>query len=694
MKCTKEFRKQFTAKAKSIVSAMSLEEKVDLMGGNISFEKMVSDAVNTETEHYNCHPYPAGGNEKYGVPPMLFCDGPRGVVCGIGESTCFPVSMLRGATFDVKLEERIGRIIGKEVKAHGGNLFAGVCVNLPYNPGWGRSQESYGEDTFALGQMGAALTRGVQEENVIACVKHYAFNSMEISRFKVDINCSRRTEREVFLPQFKDCLDAGAAAVMSSYNLYRGVHCGQNDYLLRKVLKEEWDFDGFVMSDFAWGITETAVAANAGQDMEMCATTYFGEKLVEAVRSGEVDESCIDEAALRIVRTLLAFSYANETDTELPGEDPAALSLEVAQKGITLIKNQRVLPFDPAQIKTLAVIGRLAAEPNLGDHGSSRVYPPYTTSLLQGLSSEMPSVQVLYQDGSDLAAAEKALRQADAAVFVVGFDFDDEGEYTSEDQDKNYTNATGGDRRYGLGLHDDEERMLVSLAGINPRSAVVLIGGNTITMEKWVDKAPAILQGYYPGQEGGRAITQILFGQVNPSGKLPFVIPKQDADLPAVNWVTQHQYYQYYNGYKKLEKEGKEPLFPYGFGLSYTQFEQSDASFKLENDEIVASCTVKNTGDRAGDQVIQLYAGFSQSSQDRPVKQLCGFCRVSLEPGESKRAVITCPVEKLSWFNPRTGRFEVETMKYEMYIGSSSQNSDLLLGNLVIEGHDTKGDAS
>lgn len=615
-----------------------------------------------------------------------------GCAGGGGESTCFPVSMLRGATFDTALEERIGRAIGRQVKAHGGNLFAGVCVNLPYNPGWGRSQESYGEDSFALGQMGAALTRGVQEENVIACVKHFAFNSMEISRFKVDVNCTRRTEREVFLPHFKACVDAGAAAVMSSYNLYRGVHCGENDYLLRKVLKEEWDFDGFVMSDFAWGITTTAEAANAGQDMEMCATTYFGDKLVEAVRAGQVDESCIDEAAVRIVRTLLAFQAAREQAPEQPGEDPAALALEAACKGITLLKNRDVLPFDSTRARTLAVIGRLAAQPNLGDHGSSRVYPPYAITPLEGLARTVPEVELLYADGSDPAAAEQALRRADAAVFVLGFDFDDEGEYTSEDQDKNYTNATGGDRRYGLGLHRDEKELITALGGINPNTAVVLTGGSTITMEGWEEIVPAILHAYYSGQEGGRALAQILFGQVNPSGRLPFVVPRRDEDLPAVEWVTRHQYYDYYHGYQKLDKEGVEPLFPYGFGLSYTEFVQSDPEFVRQDGQILARCTVTNRGARAGEQVIQLYAGFAHSQVERPVKKLCGFCRVSLQPGESRRVEIACPLDRLAWYDPRRGAFRVEAMPYELYIGSSSRPADLLAGSVTVE-KEEKGDA-
>ena len=216
MKCTKTNRLTFDGQAKDILKKLSLEQKVSLMSGNVSLEDMLNSA------HYNDVPYEAGRLKEFGVEPVKFCDGPRGVVCGTGNATCFPVTMCRGASFDRELEKEIGHAIGKEVRAYGGNLFAGVCVNLPYNPGWGRSQETYGEESFHIGEMGKALTECVQEENVVACVKHFAFNQMEISRFKVDVNCDKRTEREVFFPHFKKIIDAGAGSVMSSYNLYNG----------------------------------------------------------------------------------------------------------------------------------------------------------------------------------------------------------------------------------------------------------------------------------------------------------------------------------------------------------------------------------------------------------------------------------------------------------------------------------------
>lgn len=667
---------------------MTLEEKVHLMSGWI---RPWPQGTPSQEKHYNYTPYAAAGNERLGIPPMMFCDGPRGVVCGIGEATCFPVSMLRGASFDTELEEEIGRAIGREVRAHGGNLFAGVCINLPYNPGWGRSQETYGEESYAIGQMGSALVRGVQDENVMACVKHYAFNSMEISRFKCSVDCDRRTEREVYLPHFKDCVDAGASSIMSAYNKYKGVHCGHSDYLLRKVLKEEWDFDGFVMSDFGLGIRDTVEAANGSQDMEMCWTVHFGDKLVKAVRDGLVPEGRIDEAALRVLRAILAFedayaeSGSNYGKEVLGCSEHVSLALRSAREGITLIKNEGVLPFDKRKIKKLALIGKLGDRENIGDHGSSRVYPKYVVTPLQGLKKAAPDTEIVYCDGSDIEAAKKAAREADAAVFVVGYDHFDEGEFIEHaGSGVGDFDSMGGDRKHSLGLHKDEIELIEAAGPENKNSAVVLIGGNMIMITEWMDKVSSILMAYYPGQEGGTAIAEILFGDVNPSGKLPFVLPFNESDLPQVSWDTVNQWYEYYHGYTKLDKEGVTPLRPYGFGMSYTGFEISDAAFTVSGDMLVGSCMIENTGNRQGTEVVQLYAGFKNSAFDRPIKLLRGFKRVSLEAGERARVELTCPIEKLKYYDPKKASFELEHMTYEAYIGTSASENDLLAGSFEL----------
>ncbi|MNZ21455.1 Thermostable beta-glucosidase B [compost metagenome] len=676
MKVNKQYRLSYSSKAKEIVGQMKLEEKIYLMSGKVSMEQMLSDF---KERHYNWIPYPAGGNDRLGVSELKFVDGPRGVVSG--NSTCFPVSMSRGATFDQDLEQRIGHAIGKEVRAQGGNFFGGVCINLPYNPGWGRSQEVYGEDSFHLGVMGSSLVKGVQDENVIACVKHYAFNSMECARFKVSVIADKRTEREVYLPHFKECVDAGAASIMSAYNLYHGTHCGHHDYLLNQVLKEEWDFDGFVISDFAWGIKDTVEAANGGMDIEMCHTKYFGDKLVEAVRNGQVSEEKIDEAAVRIVRTLLAFAEAdNETYSKevIACKEHIDLALEAAEKSMTLIKNDHeVLPFSKTDTKRVAVIGELGNKGNIGDYGSSRVFPPYVVTPLEGIKRLLPNAEVIFDNGADIEKAKELAKSADAVVFVVGYDHDDEGEsVTNEDADF----KEGGDRKNSLGLHTWDIELIQAVGPVNQNSAAVLIGGNMIMIEEWKQAVSSILMAYYPGMEGGTAIAKTLFGDVSPGGKLPFIVPTSESHLPKVDWDANEIKYDYYHGYTKLEKEGIEPSLPYGFGLSYTSFSISNAAFKVINDQITGSCEIENTGDTTGDEVVQLYVGFSHSRVDRPVKVLRGFKRITLKPGQKEKVEIACPIEKIKWFNPITNEWELEEIAYDVFIGNSSAEKDLIKG--------------
>ena len=683
MRATKEYRLQLTEEAKKIVAQMSLEEKVNLMSANLDVSiltpEYVGEMMTNDKMHYNVTPYEAGGCERFGLPPMKFADGPRGVVCGNGQSTCFPVSMARGATFDPALEEEVGHAIGREVRAFGGNLFAGVCINMPYNPGWGRSQETYGEETTQIGAMGAALVRGVQSEDVMACVKHFAFNNMENARFTVSVTCDQRTEKEVMLPHFKDCLDAGAASIMSSYNRYNGVQCGHHHYLLTEILKGEWDFDGFVMSDFIWGVKDTVEAANGGQDIEMMLTNFFGDKLIKAVKDGFVPESRIDDSALRIVRTILAFDRGHkEYDMSVVGcPEHIALARKVAEKSITLVKNQDILPFDRAKIRKLAVVGKLGDTANIGDHGSSQVRAAYTVTPLEGLKKAHPDCQIVFDDGSDPARAAETAAGADAVVLVVGYNHNDEGEFVSAEQSANYTGGIGGDRCESLGLHQDDVELLQKVLPANPNHAVVLIGGNTIMMTEWYDLANAVLMAYYPGQEGGTALAGILFGDVNPSGKLPFVVPCQESDLPFVDWNATDQYYEYYHGYTRLDKNGVKPLVPYGFGLSYTAFEFTAPELSEEDGQLVARLSVKNTGGREGDEVVQLYVGCEKSAVDRPLRQLKGFARISLQPGETKPVEIRVPLEKLKWYDPVHRQWKLEKTEYTVYTGSSEALEDL-----------------
>lgn len=680
---TKADRMKWTEEAIRLRDNLTLEEKISLMSGNLTVSEMkMHSQVGYDGLYYLQNVFRAGGIPQKKIPEMKFCDGSRGIIGGMN-NTCYPSPMCRGASFDRKLERRIGQALATETKENGGNLFAGICINLLYHPGWGRSQETYGEDSYHIGEMGSAIVEGVQKENVIACIKHFAFNSMEYSRFRVNITCNKRTEREVFLPHFKKCIDHGAAAVMSAYNSYQGAWCGENEYLLEQVLKSEWDFDGFVMSDFVLGIRDTVESANHGMDMEMCIEHWFGNPLLKAVKAGRVSEEKIDCAALRIIRTLLAAEEGHDKGKRKQNirGDYASLALQAAREGITLIKNDGILPLSKENTRKILVLGRLGDKENVGDHSMDWIKPPYVVTPVQGILNIALDAEVIYYDGKNLEHAERLAKSADAVIFVVGYDEEDEGECaTIIERDGSFVADTSctGDRNLSLGLHEEEIKLLNTVGLVNKNSVAVLIGGSMIMLDEWKKSVGAILMAYYPGMEGGTAIAEIIFGDVNPSGKLPFVVPYKETDLPKIQWETDEQLYDYYHGYTKLEKDNIEPVYPFGYGLSYTSFEVSDSKVEVSGDNLNVFCTVKNTGDRSGDEVIQMYVGFDNSKVERPVKLLRGFERVSLEPGEEKRVEISCNTEELKWYNPETESWEMEHMEYQVYCGTSSDEKELL----------------
>jgi beta-glucosidase len=579
-----------------VLPELTLKEKVSLMAGR-EMNKLVLGASVLFFRQFNRWPALAGGIRRFGIPPVKFSDGPRGVA--MDNATCFPVAMARGASWDLDLQERIGEAIGREIRALGGNYYGGVCVNLLRHPAWGRAQETYGEDPHLLGEMGAAMVRGVQRHNVMACVKHYALNNIEQCRFKVDVRADERTLREVYLAHFRRCVEQGAASVMGAYNKFRGEYCCQNAYLLAQILREEWGFDGFCTSDWVWGIRDTVKAVESGMDVEMLWPKFYGRKLVRAVADGRVSVEAVDRAARNILLKVCEVTSAPDPqsyDKSLVAcQEHADLALEAAEKGMVLLKNEgQTLPFSGQEIKTLAVVGRLAAVENTGDHGSSRVVPRYTITALQGLEKHLAG-RVLYADGSDLDRACHMAAAADAVVVVAGYDYRDEGEHIGERFDN-------GSDRLSLRLHDDDVRLIEAVSAANTRCVVALVGGSAIVVEEWVDSVPAVLMAWYGGQEGGRALARILFGKVNPSGKLPFTVPVDPQDLPFFDRDADEIKYGYYHGYTLFDRAGIEPAYPFGFGLSYTSFAYGElrlSASKIEADgELTASIEVSNTGDR------------------------------------------------------------------------------------------------
>ncbi|MHA1914801.1 MAG: beta-glucosidase [Promethearchaeota archaeon] len=667
-------KSQIEEKAKKILSIMTLEEKMN---------QMVADWSLTEggpkmQKRYNSEPIPAGEDKELGIPGVLFSDGPRGVV--IGNSTCFPVSMARGASWDLELEENIGNIIGIEAKAHGANYFGGVCINLLRHPAWGRAQETYGEDSYHLGAFGVALLRGVQN-HIMACAKHYACNSIENTRFELDVSIDERTLREVYLPHFKNCVDAGVASIMSAYNKVNGKYCGHNPHLLRDILKKDWDFKGFVLTDFFWGIRNGALAINAGVDIEMPFEFRMApNKMIGYFNEGQFTEDLVDDAVLRILRQKLKFAHKGDPKIysmeKIACKEHTELALKAARKSIVLLKNKNsILPFKRNGIKQIAIFGSLANIPNIGDHGSSRVYPPYVITPLEGIRKVAGNtINITYSEGNDLEASKELAKNSEVSIIIAGYTHIDEGEGSG-------TKERTGDRK-SLRLYEKDEVLISAIASVNEKCIVALEGGGPIIVEPWKNKVAAILMLWYPGMEGGTALGEILFGDVNPSAKLPAVFPKSEDQLPFFDANATQIEYGYYHGYKLMDKEGYEPTFPFGFGLSYTTFAYDN--FRLDNKliksdgEIQISIDVSNTGNMTGEEIIQMYVGYENSSVDRPVKDLKGFTKAILNPGEIKTINLNLKAKDLAYYNVDGKEWVVEKIDYIIYVGSSSRKEDLL----------------
>jgi beta-glucosidase len=658
------------------LSELNLDEKIYMMSGHGFIDQYLADEAQYNISPYQC----GGGNERLGLPKLMFTDGPRGVA--LGSSTCFPVAMARGASWDVELEQRIGEAIGREARAQGSNFFGGVCINLLRHPAWGRAQETYGEDPWHLGRMGAALVRGVQSHNVVATVKHFACNSIENARFKVDVVVEERVLHEVYLPHFKHCIDEGVASVMSAYNKVNGTYCGHSSDLLRTILKDDWGFEGFVHSDFVKGVYGPD-AAGAGLDVENPETTFFGDKLARAVAEGEVSTENIDDAARRILKTMLRF----ETRDDPESYDLAVvacpahrrLAQQAAAKSAVLLRNEAAcLPLSRDLLTRVAVVGSLADTVSLGDRGSSFVRPPETVGVLEGLRNYLgrvgSEIDLVVGDGGDVASAAEAARSAEAAVVVVGYTYEDEGEYipsdmTMEGEEKGQ--ALGGDRD-SLSLSSADEELILAVAAANPRTVVVVVGGSAITMNRWQEQVGAILMLWYPGMEGGHAAARLLFGDVSPSGKLPFSIPADASQLPFFDKDADSIEYGLYHGYTLFDRDGVTPAYRFGFGLSYTEFAYGEVQGVVEGETVRLECDITNTGSCAGEEVVQCYVGFERSSIDRPKKLLRGFRKVALEPGLTSRVSFELQAMDLAYYETARREWMVEPIVYTAWIVPSS----------------------
>ncbi|HUE29606.1 MAG TPA: glycoside hydrolase family 3 C-terminal domain-containing protein, partial [Verrucomicrobiae bacterium] len=644
-----------------LLARMTLAEKLDQMHGVGAFPTGLAGRI--------------AGVPRLHIPGIGMLDGARGVSAVSGTATCFPVGMARGATWDEALEERVGEAIGVETRARGGSMILAPVVNILRHPRWGRAQETYGEDTLHLGRMGVAFVRGAQR-HVIANPKHYALNSIEDTRFTVDVAVDERSLREIFLPHFRRAVQQGhAGSVMAAYNQVNGEHCSENTHLLRDVLDGDWGFQGFVESDWILGTRSTVPAVEAGLDVEMPSPGYFGKPLTDAVRAGQVRLRTIDAAVRRTLRAQLCFRL----DTDPPKVDPAqvespahvALALQAARESIVLLRNEAgALPLDPARVRSLVVVGPLAAMADLGDHGSSLVVPASAVSPLDGIRARAGGVTVTYVGASSPSPTDLSLiAAADAAVVVVGLTFEDEGE----------GQITIGDRS-SLALPRDQDALVGAVAAANPRTLVVLEGSGALLMP-WLGQVSAVLMAWYPGEAGGTAIAEVLFGDVNPSGKLPVTFPRAESDLPPFDNASPAVQYGYFHGYRYLDRNDTAPLFPFGFGLAYTTFRYSNLGITPATvspwGRVQVTADVTNTGPVAGDEVAQLYVGYAGSRVARAVRDLKAFARVHLEPGETRTVPFEVRARDLAYWDAGAGAFVVEPIAYTVEVGPSSRDLPL-----------------
>jgi beta-glucosidase len=617
--------------------------------------------------------YYAGGDESLGIPPFKMVDGPRGARAGT--ATAFPVAMARAATFDVELERRVGLAIGLEVAAKGGNVLLAPTINLLRHPGWGRAQETYSEDPFHMGAMAVAFVSGAQN-HVLTSPKHFAANNLENTRFDLSANIDARSLHELYLPHFKRVVtEAAAASIMSAYNRLNGVYCGEHPELLTRILRDDWGFKGFVESDWFLGTRSTSKALTAGLDIEMPAAYRFSdERLTEALESGELNEEVIHRNARHGLYQKIAWQLDRPETTDpsvVECAEHVALAREVAEKSIVLLKNDaRVLPLDDRTGMRIAIVGDLADTANLGDRGSSFVTSSEVTTPLAGINACVHQADVqFFGSASDLAG----LAEFDVSVVIAGLTYQDEGEFipTAQQEAEGGNLARGGDRAT-LGLPESQQQLIERVAALSDRTVVVLEGGSAIVVHDWLDRVEGLLMAWYPGREGGHAIADVLFGRANPSGKLPVCIPTADDQLMAWDITTLDVPHDLLHGYRYLDHHGRTAEFPFGFGLSYTDFELGHASISRQEGGFRVLIPVSNIGSRAGAAVVQLYVGCTESAVFRPAKELKGFGRVELDANETAELEFELADADLCYFDAETDQWRLEACGYTISLGFSA----------------------
>jgi len=700
-------------------AARPLDERVEDLLGRLTLEEKVGMV------HANGK-FRSGGVERLGVPYLWTADGPQGVREELGVdswepagwtsdfATAMPVGVALASSWDPELAEAYGRVVGDEARARGKHVILGPALNIQRTPLGGRSYDYFGEDPWLAGRITVGYVKGMQAEQTIACLKHYALNNQERDRGSIDVQVDERPLREIYLPAFEAGVrEGGALAVMGAYNKVRGEHACHNDYLLNQVLKREWGFKGGVISD--WGGThDTREAALKGLDLEMGTGRPYDQyflagPFLAGLKDGTFPVSVLDDKVRRNLRMLIA---SGGLDGRRPGtintKAHQDVARRVAQEGIVLLKNEPAcLPLDLAKLKTIAVIGDNALRRFAAGGNAAGVKAFHEITALDGILARVGGrADVVFSQGyrqparrgfgqrdaagvrtSELSAASpeeakeladravETARHADAVVFVGGLT------HQSGADDE------GVDRR-DLSLPAHQDDLIARLVEANPRTAVVLISGSPVDMTSWIAKTPTVLQAWYGGSEAGPALASVVFGDVSPSGKLPCTFPKTLADSPAHVAGLARQFpgeggKVWYDegllvGYRWNDAKAIEPLFPFGHGLSYTRFQYAGLQPKLTAGADGPSATlelqVTNTGEREGAEVVQVYVRPLRPPVVRPDKELKAFAKVQLKPGETKTVTLALAPRSFAYYDPAAKAWLVTKGRYELLVGSSSRD--------------------
>ena len=654
-------------KIRSLIAEMTLEEKAGLCSG--------ADFWHTKAV------------ERLGVPASMVSDGPHGLRkqddgadhLGVNDSieaVCFPAGCATAASFDKALVNRMGRAIGESCQHEKLSVVLGPAVNIKRSPLCGRNFEYLSEDPYLAGEMAAAYIQGVQSRNVGTSIKHFAANSQEHRRMSSSSDADERTLREIYFPAFETAVKkAQPWTVMCSYNRINGVYASENRWLLTDVLRDEWGFEGYVMSD--WGATaDRAVGVHAGLDLEMPSSGGINDrKIVAAVRAGTLAESDVDLACERILNIVYRYTENAKPDTPWDMEAQHELSAQIAAECMVLLKNEGgILPLSKAD--SVAFIGEFAEKPRFQGGGSSHIHCFKTTSAVQAAEG----LNVTYARGYDTAAdraddamiaeAVAAAKAARVAVVFAGLP----DSYESE----------GYDRKH-MRMPECQVKLIEAVADANPNTVVVLHNGSPVEMP-WIGRVKAVLEAYLGGQAVGLATVRVLFGDADPSGRLAETFPIRLQDNPSyLYYVGEGDATEYregvFVGYRYYDKKEMDVLFPFGYGLSYTSFEYSNlrlsaASIK-DTDVLTATVTVKNTGSRPGKTAVQLYVRAAEGEIIRPVRELKGFEKVELQPGEAKDVTFALDKRAFAYWNGTLHDWHVETGDYAVEIGQSSRDIEV-----------------